>query len=238
MAPRLTPYDVAFGPQAEERFARIRDSLAATGRDPHDLDAFVLDREVAGYLRELVPAEGVGGAVAQHLALLHHAYLYWAEGSWLLRLGRARTARLLGEESSPETSGPPATSPRAYYVQFPERLVWAELGPEEPHQPLDGLFVRPWPDGGYFVLAVFGMHPGREGFVVVDLDGYRDGPLERADGSVPFSPVLPGGSAAGLLSLVGGEELLELAARTVPLLEEARAAPGTSRHPDQPIDLD
>ena len=238
MAPRLTPYDVAFGPRAEEPFARIRASLAATGRDPHDLDAFVLDREVAGYLRELVPEEGVGEAVQQHLALLHHAYLYWAEGSWLLRLGRVLTARLVGAEPSPETAGPPAGAPRAYYVQFPERLVWAELGPEEPHQPLDGLFVRPWPDGGYFVLAVFGMHPGREGFVVVDLDGYQEGPLERADGSALFSPVLPGGAAAGLYSLVGGEELLELAARTVPLVAEARAAAGPSRHPHQPIDLD
>lgn len=234
---RLTPYDVAFGPQAEARFLRIRTSLAATGRDPHDQDAFVLDREVAGYLRELVPEEGIGEAVEQHLALLHNAYLYWAEGGWLLRPGRGRTTRLIGEESAPEPMEPAPDSPRAYYVQFPERLLWAELGPEEPHQPLDGLFVRPWPEGGYFVLAVFGLHPGREGFVVVDLDGYREAALERADGSALFSPVLPGGAAAGLHSLVGGEELLELAARTVPLLEEARTCAGATRTPHQPIDL-
>ena len=232
---RPTPYDVAFGPPAEERFARIRSSLAETGRDPHDLDAFVLDREVVGYLRELVPEEGVGDAIEQHLALLHHAYLYWAEGGWLLRPGRERTTRLLADDSPAEDSAP--ASPRAYYVQFPERLLWAELGPGEPHQPLDGLFVRPWPEGGYFVLAVFGLHPGREGFAVVDLDGYREGTLERADGSALFAPVLAGGAAAGLHSLVGSEELLELAARTVPLLQEATACVGAAQRPHQPVDL-
>jgi hypothetical protein len=235
MANRPTPFDVAFGHQAEQRFVRMRDSLAGSGRDPHDLDAFVLDREVVGYLRELVPEEGVGEAVEQHLALLHHAYLYWAEGAWLIRPGRDRTQRLLTSDA--EGATPAVRSPRAYYVQFPERLLWAELGPEEPHQPLDGIFVRPWPDGGYFLLAIFGLHPGREGFAVVDLDGYREGPLERADGSALFSPVLPGGAAAGLHSLVGGEELLELAARTGALLEEARACAGATRRPHQPIDL-
>lgn len=234
MAHRPTPYDVAFGAAAEERFARIRDSLAAAGRDPQDLDGFVLDREVGAYLRELVPDEGVGPAVEQHLALLQHAYLYWQEGGYLIRPSRARTARLL--ESAPEQIDPLA-APRAYYVQFPERLVWAELGPDEPHQPLDGIFVRPWPEGGYFVLAVFGLHPAREGFTVVDLDGHRESELARTDGSPLFSPVLPGGSAAGLHSVVGGEELLELAARTVPLAAEARACAGAAHRPHQAIDL-
>jgi hypothetical protein len=237
MANRPTPYEIAFGHPAEEHFARIRASLAATGRDPHDLDAFVLDREVAGYLRELVPEEGVGDAIEQHLALLHHAYLYWAEGGWLVRPGRERTSRLLAEAAPVEDQAPAPAAPRAYYVQFPERLLWAELGPGEPHQPLDGLFVRPWPDGGYFVLAVFGVHSGRDGFAVVDLDGYREGPLERQDGSALFAPVLPGGAAAGLHSLVGGEELLELAARTVPLLREAAACAGAAQRPHHPVDL-
>jgi len=238
MASRPTPYDIAFGHSAEERFGRMRASLAATGRDPHDQDAFVLDREVVAYLRELVPEAGVGEAVAEHLALLHHAYLYWAEGGWLLRLTRDRTARLLAAPLHAAPAGPDsAVSPRAYYVQAPVRLLWAELGQGEPHQPLDGLFVRPWPGGGYFVLAVFGVHPDREGFTVVDLDGYREGDLERADGSPLFAPVLPGGEAAGLYSLVGEEELLELAARTVPLLAEARSRVGAAQRPHQPIEL-
>lgn len=241
MAPRLTPYDIAFGSDAEPRFARIRESLARGGREAHDLDAFVLDREVVTYLRELVPEEGVGEGMEQHVALLHHAYLYWAEGGWLIRLSRPRASALLGTvEATAETAQPSpsdAPAPRAFYLQLPERLVWAELAPGEPHHPLDGLFVRPWPRGGYFVLAIFGLHPDREGFSVVDADGYREGDLMREDGSALFSPTLPGGAAAGLFSIVGGEELLELAARGASLVPEALACAGPAHRPHVAVEL-
>ncbi len=241
MAPRPTPYDIAFGAEAEARFARIRDSLAGTGRDAHDQDAFVLDREVVTFLRELVPEEGVGEGMEQHVALLHHAYLYWAEGGWLIRLSKTQTSALLNAadtaEAATEPAEPAVPTPRAFYLQLPERLVWAELAPGEPHQPLDGLFVRPWPRGGFFLLAIFGLHPGREGFSVVDADGYREGDLVRADGSALFSPVIPGGAAAGLFSIVGGEELLELAARAATLIPEAVACAGPAHRPHVAVDL-
>jgi hypothetical protein len=234
-APRPTPFDIAFGHAAGERFARMRESLAVTGRDPHDLDAFMLDREVVSYLRELVPEEGVGEAIEQHVALLHHAYLYWAEGAWLVRPSRERTRRLLSEPSAEYAA--PSGLPRACYIQFPERLIWASLAPQEPHQPLDGMFVRPWPSAGFFLLAVFGLHPGQDGFAVVDVDGYRELKTERDDGTPLFGPVLPGGEAAGLFSIVGGDEVLELAARTVPLLAEAVSCAGPARQPHHPVDL-
>lgn len=234
---RPTPFDVAFGPQADERFPRIRQSLAATGRDPHDLDAFVLDREVVTLLRELVPEEGVGQAIEQHIALLHHSYLYWAEGGWLVQLNRARAQRLLAPEASGSGNPAPAGLPRAAYLQFPERMVWAALGDGEPHQPLDGLFVRSWPEGGYFVLGVFSIHPSHEGFTVVEADGHSAGPPMREDGTELFSPVLPGGAAAGLFSIVGGEELIELAARTRPLLQEAQACIGAAHRAHQPVEV-
>jgi hypothetical protein len=231
---RPTPYDVAFGPLGEERFPAMRESLTAAGYDPHDADQFVLDREVVALLRELVPEEGVGPVIAEHLALLQHAFLYWAEGGWLVRPSRVRVEALLGETATP---APDPGAPRSFYVQFPERLIWAELGPGEPHQPLDGLFVRPWPDGGMFVLGIFGMHPGREGFTVVDLDGYPEAEPVRTDGSAAFAPVLPGGSQAGLHSLVGEEELLALAARSIPLAAEAVRCAGPSHRPNRPFDL-
>lgn len=234
---RPTPFDVAFGSQADERFPRIRESLAATGRDPHDLDAFMLDREVVTLLRELVPEEGVGQAIEQHIALLHHSYLYWAEGGWLVQVNRMRAQRLLAPEASATGDPAPADLPRAAYVQFPERLVWAALGEGEPHQPLDGLFVRSWPEGGYFVLGVFSMHPSHEGFTVVEADGHIEGALAREDGTALFAPVLPGGAAAGLFSIVGGEELIELAARTRPLLREAQACIGPAHRAHQPVEV-
>jgi hypothetical protein len=236
---RPTPFDLAFGAEAESRFPPIRESLEAGGRDPHDADAFILDRAVVALLRELVPEEGVGEAVQQHVALLQHAYLYWDEGGWLFRLTKDRAKALLASAGPPD---PPAgrsaaEPPRAYYLQLPERLVWAELAPGEPHQPLDGLFVRPWPGDGYFVLAVFGMHPGHAGFSVVDVDGYREAELQREDGSFPFSAVLAGGAEAGLHSITGGDELLELAARSAPLVAEARACAGGDHRAHQPIDI-
>jgi hypothetical protein len=236
MPPRLTPFDIAFGETAGERFARMRESLTASGRDPHDLDAFMLDREVVTYLRELVPEEGVGEAIEQHVALLHHAYLYWSEGAWTVRPSRERTRSILTAPSVEYTA--PATGlPRASYIQFPERLIWAPLSPDEPHQPLDGIFVRPWPSAGFFLLGVFGLHPGHNAFAVVDVDGYRELKPERDDGTPLFAPVLPGGEAAGLFSIVGGDELLELAARTVPLLAEAVRCAGAAHQPHHPVDL-
>ncbi len=216
---RRTPYDIAFGPEAEARFATIRDSLARTGRDPLDPDAFVLDPEVVTYLRELVPEEGVGEGVAEHIALLHHAYLYWGAGGWLFRFSRESAARLVaGAPPSPPAAASVAAErvPAAYYLQFPERLFWAELATGEPHQPLDGLFVRPWPGGGLFVLAVFGLHPGQLGFSVVAAEGYPTGAVIRASGDPLFASVIEGGAAGGLFSITGEEELLELAARAAP----------------------
>ena len=230
---RLTPYDIAFGPSAEERFTRIRESMAASGREPDDLDAFVLDREVVTYLRELVPEEGIGSGIEQHIALLHQAYMYWYSGGIVVRPTKARTERMLAAEPTAARG----TLPHAYYFQVPERLIWGGLSPEEPHQPLDGIFVRPYADGGLFLLAIFGMHAANEGFTVVDLDGYREAELAREDGSALFAPVLPGGAAAGLYSIAGGEELMELASRSVPLAVEAVACIGPAHRPHQPIEL-
>lgn len=232
---RQTPFDLVFGGIAEERFPRLTASLETAGIDPHDLDAFVLDREVTELLRELVPDEA-GEALGQHITLLHHAYLYWREGGWLFRVTKSRTDALLSSEATAQDSSP-AGVPRAYYIQFPERRIWAELEPGQPHEPLDGMFVRPWPGGGYFVLGIFGMHASREGFTVADADGFPTGELAREDGSPLFSPVLPGGAPAGLSSLVGSEEILELAARTVASAAEAVACEGAAHRPHSPTEI-
>jgi len=235
--PRLTPYDLAFGADSEQRFAGIRDSLARSGADPHDLDAFVLDREVSAYLRELVPEAGVGVAVREHLALLHHAWLYWASGGWLISLTRDAARRLL---APPGPAAAPATHselPRAFYLQLPERLVWADLGDGAAHQPLDGAFVRPWPGGGLFILAVAGMHPGHEGFTVVEADGFPGEGPERPDGRPPFAPVMSGGEAAGLYSVDGEAELLELGARGLLAAAEAQACAGAGRRAHHPVEV-
>ena len=82
-----------------------------------------------------------------------------------------------------------------------------------PAEPMDGCFVHT--SGAQLrVLGIFGLRPEREGFSAVETAGPRPLALERPDGTRLFSPVLAGGQAAGLYSLVGGEELLELGWRT------------------------
>lgn len=229
MSRRFTPFDLVFGPIADERFPAIQASLRASQADPEDPDAFMLDREVVGLLREQAPSD-VGEAIGQHLALLHHVYLFWTEGARCFRMSRPRLEALIAQTTVPEVPLS-AAAPRAYYIQFPERVVWAALAGESPPEPLDGMFVRPWPNGGVFVLAVFGLYAERAGFTVVDAEGYRPDSTGRDDGDLAFSPTLPGGKEAGLYEIRGEDELVELAVRTVPVVALATgAAEGAKAH--------
>lgn len=213
VAERPHPFDLVFGPMAGERFPAIRLSMEGTGRDLHDRDAFLLDRAAVELLRELVPDEHDPAEIGDFAAALHHAFLYWHHGRTTITLTRAQIGALLLPSVAPSLrpSDPPSLRPSAYYA-FPERLIWAQLAPEGPHEPLDGLYIEARP-AGVRTLGVFGLHPARPGLSVAEVEGPRPGGLARTDGSPIFSPVLPGGGSAGLHSLVGAEELLELAYR-------------------------
>jgi hypothetical protein len=218
---RPTPFELVFADLATERFGAIRDSLAAANLDPRDANAFALDRQVVLLLRDLVPDDAPEDAPREHLALLRHAFLSWRAGGWTFRLGRSRTMRLLTAGLTPSAGS--AAAPPAYYIQFPARMLWAELVPEHPHEPLDGLFVHSVAPSEWEVMGIFGVHPDRAGFSVVDAAGPRPPRLQREDGSPPFASVLPGGTTAELFSVVGAEEIIELAARTAPLVTRAAA---------------
>ncbi|NNG16763.1 MAG: hypothetical protein HKM89_09795, partial [Gemmatimonadales bacterium] len=211
MAERPTPFELLFGDLAGERFPQIRDGLETAGQTARDRDVFLLNQEVVTLLRELRPEEGMGEAIDQLVGLVHHAYLMWEAGVWTFRLTRDRGLALLGGAALKDLSGSP---PSAYYLQWPARSVWAQIAPEEPHEPLDGWFVSPGQnDDTIRVLGIFGLHPERMGFSVVEVMGARPAGLVRPDGTPPFASVLPAGDDAGLYSLVGTEELLELAWR-------------------------
>ncbi|HEU5358651.1 MAG TPA: hypothetical protein VFU45_06015 [Gemmatimonadales bacterium] len=209
MAERPDPFTLVFGQMADDRFPALAASLLAAGRDEADRDAFLLDRAVVELLQDLVPEEHDVDQIEEFVAVLHHAYLFWRNGRPVVAVDRSRATTLLSP-AWPDTAL--TVRPSAYH-QFPERLVWAQLSPDAPHEPLDGFFVRPAPAAAIEVLGVFGVHPGRPGFGVAEVAGPRPLSLRRADGSPPFSPALPGGDAAGLHSLVGADELLELAFR-------------------------
>ena len=128
----------------------LRDSLAASHVDPHDLDAFVLDREVVGLLQDLVP-EGAGESWTSTSAFCTTPFSSGWRAAGRFSLSRARAEMILKQETASPNDG--TSVPRAYYIQFPERLVWAELESGAPHEPLDGLFVRPGRAGGILSSA-------------------------------------------------------------------------------------
>jgi hypothetical protein len=210
---RATPFDLVFNRAAESTFPRVASSLAAGGQDPADRDAFLMDREVVTLLRDLRPEEGLGEAMDQMVALVHHAYLAWAAGGVTIPVGREAAEELLAKAAEEADS----KDLPAYYAQFPERMIWAAVVENEAPEPLDGIFVSQVPGGDLRVLGIFGLRPERAGFSAVEATGGRAEGLAREDGSPLFDPTLPGGAAAGLRSIVGEAELLELGWRTLSL---------------------
>jgi hypothetical protein len=207
-SPRPTPFDLVFGDTADQIFPDIRNALRRPDTEPRERDAFLMVREVVALLRDLRPEEGLGEGIDQLAALVHHSYLFWAAGCPSIELPSEHLGDLLAEPTpDPEEH----QEPPAYYVQFPERRIWAETVTGVPPEPLDGCFVHAGPDERSLrVLGVFGLQRERSGFTVVEVAGPRLVALVRPDGSALFSSTLPGGTAAGLYSLAGGEELLEL----------------------------
>ena len=103
--PRATPFDLVFQPAAATSFPRIAASLASAGLDPADRDAFLMDREVITLLRDLRPDEGLGEAMDQMVALVHHAYLTWAAGGVTIPIGRETAEELLDQVADCRTRG-------------------------------------------------------------------------------------------------------------------------------------
>jgi hypothetical protein len=213
--PRPTPFDLVLEAAAQSTFPAIRESLAQSQHDPRNRDVFLMHRDVATLVHDLRPEEGLGEGIDQLAALIHHGYLFWDAGSVTLELSPERLLEVLRGPSATDDSEP---GQPPHYTQVPEHRIWAQVIPGQAHEPLDGYFQYAEPRSGMLrVLAVFGMHPDRPGFSVVEVAGLRPRALARPDGSALFAPTLPGGAAAGLFSLSGGEELLELGWRTRPL---------------------
>ena len=206
---RETPFTLVLGTIAPGRFPALRDGIAAAARDPRHRDAFLMVREVVELLREIEPDEGLGKGIGTMAAFLHHAYLYWMDGQPTSPVDEAALESAL---RSAEPAVPPAGTGPSRYIQLPPLRVWGVPVEGGPAEPLDGWFAF---RGGntLSVLAIFGLHPGRAGFTAVEVGGLRPTHLERADGSALFAGALPGAERAGLASIIGAEELLELAWR-------------------------
>ena len=216
---RPTPFDLVFDPLADDRFPAIRDALAGSGRDPRDRDAFLMERASVSLVRELRPGDGLGDGMDQLVALVHHAYLFWAGGQRVRSIDRAGLDLMLATDLPSDLKD----DALAWYLQLPERRMWAQALEDSAHEPLDGIFVHHAPVGTLRVLGVLGVHADRNGFTVVEAIGEHTAGVMR-EGSAPFSSVLPGGAAAGLYSIAGTSELIELGWRSQALEPQ----PGTA----------
>jgi hypothetical protein len=204
----MTPFALVFGELAEERFPALKASLAGAAIDPTDRDAFVLDRAVTEFLRDLVPDDAPPESLHEFIAVLQHSYLFWDGGAQIVTVA----------STDLPAEGPTARPPDrpTAYLQLPSHLYWGQLEPETPHEPLDGFFIHRWQDG-IRALAIFGMHPERPGFTVAEVTGAAPATMAtRPDGSAPYAPLMDGGAAAGLRSLSGPVELLALAWHSLP----------------------
>jgi hypothetical protein len=212
---RPTPFDLVFETVAQTTFPAIRTALDQSGLDPRNRDGFLMLREVVSLLRELRPESGLGEGIDQLAALVHHGYLFWAGGGLTVRLSSDELPDFLGQVSSRPAPQPDRP---ALYIQLPERRVWAQVIPGDPPEPLDGWFQYYAPGPGLLrVLGIFGIHADRPGFSVVEVSGQQPVGLTRPDGTPVFSSTLSGGAAAGLFSVAGEEELLELGWRVTEL---------------------
>lgn len=207
---RPTPFALVFGESAMDRFPALRQAIDAAGRDPRDRNAFLLVREVNELMQELRPDEGFGERVGAMAALVQASYLFWLDGERVLTIDESLLSRLLAAPMA----GPPSRSAKSggAYVQLPSLRVWGTPVEHGGPEPLDGWFVAR-EAAALSVVAVFGLHPGRRGLTIAEVAGPTPSGLARADGSALFAPTLAGGAAAGLASIQGEEELLELAWR-------------------------
>jgi hypothetical protein len=213
---RPTPFEAVFAPWAAEKFGALREALRSGGVAAHDRDAFLMARPAIELIRDLRPEAGLGEAMDEFVALIHAAYRFWEEGQHLIQVDEATFRPLVSEppagRGQPADRPPPARPP-AFYIQFPQRRLWGAPVPGGPHEPLDGCFVVR-DSATLHVAGIFGFHPDRDGFSVVSVSGPRSPGLRREDGTPLFSPVLAGGATAGLFSVTGMEELLELVWRS------------------------
>lgn len=220
-APRLTPYDLAFGRDAldDRLFPPIAEEAAARDLPLHDPERFLFLSSV-GRLLQAVGGDASGSAgeeLRQHGRLLFHAFHHWRAGRRTLAVDEPALRRLLGEQ--PEVDAWRLTVPApAGYLQLPTNLVWAAPAEGTPPEPADGFFWTLLREGepALQVLLVLGVRQDRPGFSVIPVTGIPDpephwAGVDARPGGTDFETTLPGGELDRLFSIETPAEILKLA---------------------------
>ena len=198
---RPHPFALLFPESVAVQFAVIHARLGPV----RDQATFALVPPAMALLRELRPDQAMGSEADQFIALVHAAYLFWLDGECTVELGVQATRELLAGASPPRPDGAMGTR----YIQVSPRLIWGQLDPDGPFEPLDGWFEAR--EGGQLrMVACFGVHAERPGMSMAVASGPRPDVGLRSDGSAPFAPTMPGGDVAGLAAIDTMDELLLL----------------------------
>lgn len=209
---RTTPFAVAFAGLVE-RFETIQREAKTAGGDLTDRVQFAKLPTVQRLLSDVAQPELLEAhpdAADEYLTSIFIGFRFWEAGQPIVAIDKQWFEQQL------HTSAPadvPTVPGDVCYLQWPQRWFWAQIAPDAPHEPLDGVFVAgSGPRGERTVMAVLGLRPERHGFsqLVVRATPHDFLAAHRELRSPPFSPTLEGGNAAGLRSLVSVAELLHL----------------------------
>ncbi len=210
---RLDPFDHAFREIAAERFPGIREEAAASHKDTTDFPQFGALRSVQHLLTELESPEVLEQhpeAAAGYVATLFAAFRFWNAGCSTHSISR----RAFDVDAVALDHCVPPIPGGACYLRLPHQLFWAQIDEGEPHEPVDGLFVLEGArEREVVLLVVLGLREDRPGFSQVTVTAAPADLARAADQArTPwFAPVVDGGEAAGLKSLVTEADVLLLA---------------------------
>lgn len=210
---RPTPFELVFAELADRHFADIRAEAEQRNQDLRDRGQFAslpTVQRILGEMEEPALVEEAPDAAAEYLSVLYAAFHFWADGHPLYAIDRAT----LEERLHRGLSGRPPPVRGACYVQLPERLVWARIDANAPHEPIDGLFVVAGPHGREFtVVAILGLRAERGGFSqITAVTAPHEFTTAHAEARHPLlAPVMEGGDRMGLKSVTSAADLLLLA---------------------------
>ncbi len=206
---RTHPFDMVFAELAGTSFPHIREEAPDASVDLATLTRLPTAQRLLRDLGSPELAEADPQAVTEYLALLFVAYRYWAAGEHTLSVDRDKLEAAIDGGST----NIPVLEHDACYLVFPERWYWARIGDNQPHEPLDGLFVvRAKSQAELTVAAILGLRPGRDGFSQITVTGGADDVAAAASDTrdPPFAPIMDGGAQAGFKSVTTEGELLQL----------------------------
>ena len=223
---RRTPFELAFpdSRRFDELVTSVAEEAEQLGVDPWNRGAFLLLGSVGALLRELKPPESGSETFQEYGTLAFHAFHFHRSGGHVVLVTTALARCLVEQEPPPgdvqeEDSGSVEAPAPSGYIQLPRHLFWVRTAPDDPPEPVDGLFWTLSGDEVLHLLLVLGLRDDRPGLAVVVVS---DAPCEDAmhwlhaemrTGRTDFETTLPGGELDGLYSIEAAGEALKLVAR-------------------------